>query len=102
MSEHRCILVVDVTVDPEVEAEWNRWYDEVHVPDILGCPGFIRASRYLSEVAGERHYLTVYDLASPEAMKSEEFAKRRGWYQFAGKVVATVRVYGEIFSTEAA
>ena len=102
MIEKKCLLVVDVTVDPGVEAEWNRWYDEVHLPDILGCPGFLRASRYVSEAEGKRHYLTVYDLASADAVKSEQFAKRRGWYQFAGKVVAVVRVYDEIFAMKAA
>ena len=34
-----CLLIVVAEVDAEVEAEWNRWYDEVHLPDALRCPG---------------------------------------------------------------
>ena len=28
------------------EAEFNEWYDGVHVPDVLECPGFITGKRY--------------------------------------------------------
>ena len=43
-----CLLVVTAEVDPEVEAEWNRWYDAVHVPDVLACPGVRAGRRYVS------------------------------------------------------
>ena len=41
-------LVVTVEVDASVEAEWNRWYDAVHVPDVLACPGVVSGRRYLA------------------------------------------------------
>lgn len=44
----KCLLIVTVEVDPEVEAEWNRWYDTVHLPDALKCPGVRRGRRYVS------------------------------------------------------
>src|SRR5689334_16980919 len=43
-----CLLVVTVEIDPAVEAEWNRWYDTVHLPDALRCPGVLRGRRYVS------------------------------------------------------
>ena len=43
-----CLLIVTVEVDPAVEAEWNRWYDTVHLPDALRCPGVRRGRRYVS------------------------------------------------------
>ena len=37
MSESpACLLIVTAEVDATVEAEWNRWYDTVHLPDALG------------------------------------------------------------------
>ena len=43
MSEFpACLLVVTAEVDAAVEAEWNRWYDTVHLPDALKCPGVLR------------------------------------------------------------
>jgi hypothetical protein len=52
-----------VTVDVEdagAEA-FNRWYNEVHVPEILGCPGWLANERFEC-VDGEPRYLATYDL----------------------------------------
>lgn len=31
---------------PAVADEYNRWYRDVHLPDVLACPGFVRAQRF--------------------------------------------------------
>jgi hypothetical protein len=31
---------------PEMADEYNRWYRDVHLPDVLACPGFISAQRF--------------------------------------------------------
>jgi hypothetical protein len=94
----RCLLIVTAEVDHEVEAEWNRWYDTVHLPDALKCPGVLRGRRYvsvgdISETAGGRTertagriYTTIYELDSPHATTTPEFQAMRGWYQFAPHV----------------
>jgi hypothetical protein len=99
MSEFpTCLLIVTAEVDPAVEAEWNRWYDTVHLPDALRCPGVRRGRRYvssgqISETAGgttertaKRIYTTIYELDSPAATTTPEFQAMRGWYQFAPHV----------------
>ena len=43
-----CLLIVTAEVDAEVEADWSRWYDEVHLPDALACPGVLSGRRYRS------------------------------------------------------
>ena len=43
-----CLLIVTAEVDPAVEAEWNRWYDTIHLPDALKCPGVRRGRGYVS------------------------------------------------------
>lgn len=56
-------------VTPDREAEFNRWYDEVHLPQILQrVPGIVAARRYrISDTQLEsgatppRVYLTVYE-----------------------------------------
>jgi len=94
----RCLLIVTAEVDREVEAEWNRWYDTVHLPDALKCPGVLRGRRYVSvgdisetaggrtERAARRIYTTIYELDSPHATTTPEFQAMRGWYQFAPRV----------------
>jgi hypothetical protein len=99
-----CLLIVTAEVDPEVEAEWNRWYDSVHLPDALRCPGVRRGQRYVSngqiaesvdgkrELLGKRLYTTIYELDSPEAIDTPEFEAMRGWYQFAPHVRSRTQV----------
>jgi len=99
-----CLLIVTAEVDAEVEADWNRWYDEVHLPDALACPGVLSGRRYLA--AGEisesdrgqsrrtkaRLYTTVYELESPAAVTTKEFAAMRGWGRFVPNVRSQTRV----------
>ena len=49
--------------------EYDKWYDEVHIPEVLGTPGFVSARRFTGSavkrpsVVGELpQYLTVYEL----------------------------------------
>lgn len=93
-----CLLIVTAEVDHEVEAEWNRWYDAVHLPDALRCPGVRRGQRYVSsgeisettagktERSARRIYTTIYVLDSPAATTTPEFQAMRGWHHFAPHV----------------
>jgi hypothetical protein len=100
----KCLLIVTAEVDPEIEADWNRWYDEVHLPAALACPGVLRGRRYvttgpLSEtLRGERTqisariYTTVYELDGPQAVETPEFQAMRGWARFAPKLRSRTQV----------
>lgn len=98
------LLIVIAEVDPEVEADWNRWYDEVHLPDATACPGVLSGKRYCSvgdinhgdrgartTISG-RVYTTIYELAGPEAVSTPEFLAMRGWAQFTPHVRSSTRV----------
>jgi len=99
-----CLLIVTAEVDPAVETDWNRWYDEVHLPDALACPGVLRGRRYVTSGSysesnrGDRttvtakFYTTVYELAHPGAVQTEQFLAMRGWAQFTPHVRSQTRV----------
>jgi hypothetical protein len=99
-----CLLIVTAEVDPSIESEWNRWYDVVHLPDALKCPGVRRGRRYVSsgeisetasgktERTACRIYTTIYELDSPAAITTPEFQAMRGWYQFAPHVRSRTQV----------
>ncbi len=99
-----CLLIVTAEVDAEVEADWSRWYDDVHLPDALACPGVLSGRRYVStgEIAeserGESRrrramlYTTVYELDSPAAVETKEFTTMRGWGRFAPHVRSQTRI----------
>jgi hypothetical protein len=80
------LLLVQANVDPEQTDAWNRWYDETHVPDLLGVPGVTAGGRFeVAEpgsgvgVAGPlQRYLALYDLDSPSVMQSEGYRALTG------------------------
>ena len=43
------ILVVTMDVDPEDEAEFNKWYNEQHLPERMEIPGYVSARRFKLE-----------------------------------------------------
>ncbi|MDT5348454.1 MAG: hypothetical protein QOH91_1741 [Mycobacterium sp.] len=46
---------------PDREQEYNTWYDEVHIPELLALDGFVSARR-LRPVDGEGPYLALYEI----------------------------------------
>lgn len=104
MTEPRYLLIVTAEIDPEQEADWNRWYDTVHLPDALACPGVLSGRRYASvgdvgstergqrNVSNTRVYTTIYEITGPNVVNTKEFQAMRGWYQFAPHVHSRTQV----------
>ena len=68
------IMVVMMEVDPEHEEEFNRWYDEEHLPERLEIPGYISARRFkLEEGSGVLKYLCIWELEDGSPLQSEEY-----------------------------
>jgi hypothetical protein len=58
----RGLMLNLASVDPEHEAEFNRWYDEEHLPDVLRrFPQITSARRYRATDGQEPRYLVVYE-----------------------------------------
>jgi hypothetical protein len=72
----RGIFLVYTDIDPKHEEEFNAWYNTEHLPDLLSLPGFLDGARYVA-YKGVPKYLAVYELESPEALKTPEFQKVR-------------------------
>ena len=68
------LLLVYSDVAPENDEEYNRWYNEEHIPERLSIPGVLSAARY-EAVQGGPKYLAVYELGSHEAWYSEDWQK---------------------------
>ena len=63
------LLLVMMDIDPEHEEDFNRWYDEEHVPERMAIPGFLTGRRYRA-VEGGPKYLAIYEIKSPEVLDS--------------------------------
>lgn len=71
--------------DPKKEKEFNDWYDNMHMPDMLEVPGFIRATRWVSADKKEneiRKYLAMYELESDDLDEFNEKMRERGMWTF--------------------
>ena len=64
----RGIMVVQTGCEPGREAEYDDWYDNTHIPEVLAVPGFVGARRYRvhrpagDETPASHPYLSVYEI----------------------------------------
>ncbi|MBV9200252.1 MAG: hypothetical protein JOY83_11080 [Alphaproteobacteria bacterium] len=83
------IFVVQLDIPAEHEAEFNRVYDTEHFPMLSKVPGVRSAARYRldhSTVPGMQQYLTVYELDSPEVLKSSPWEEAGAYGDWATKI----------------
>jgi hypothetical protein len=68
------VLIVQVEIDPADDEEFNRWYDEEHVPEKLHTPGFVSARRFRS-FDQAASYLVIYELENPQAATNKSYMR---------------------------
>jgi len=77
MASKPVLIMIRTNVPPEMESEWNKWYDSQHIPARLdNAPGFISARRF-ETIDDNPKYLTLYDLAGETALTSAPYLKIR-------------------------
>lgn len=69
------ILLVLNDILETAEEEFNRWYQQQHVPERLRLPGFRSARRYRA-VKGTPAYMAVYECDALEVLASEPYLER--------------------------
>ncbi len=59
--------------DPSRDEEFNSWYNEVHLPDVLAVDGFVAATRFRVAGAGiggdgevPHRYVALYEIESDD------------------------------------
>lgn len=71
----RAVLIVMTNpIDDSREAEYNEWYTNTHLSDVLKVPGFVAATRYRlsskqlrgSAPEGTHRYLAIYEVDSDD------------------------------------
>ena len=67
------LFVVRATITKDKEAEFNRWYNEEHAPQVLQYNGAVSARRYRKILGDDRfEYMAVYEFASEEVFRRFE------------------------------
>jgi hypothetical protein len=81
-------LINAVTVDIEEPraTAFSEWYNTVHFPEMLTCPGWIGGRRY-EAIDGQPRFLAIYDLEDAERpFHSPQFDAAVGWDDFAADI----------------
>jgi hypothetical protein len=95
------VNIVSVDVEDAYAPEFDRWYNEVHVPEILGCPGWLANRRYEC-LDGEPRFLAIYELSDPDRpFSSPEWEAAVGWDEHVDHIRGFhgFRVYELIFDS---
>lgn len=96
----RYVFVVSMDVTPEKEALFNEVYDGEHIPNLLKVPGVrsvtrLRTERAAVDIGGEvktltgegaPHYMAIYELDSPEVLKSAAWGRAVELGRWPGEV----------------
>src|SRR5437870_4721031 len=83
------VYVVQMDIPQHLEAEFNRIYDEDHVPTILKVPGVRSCARYRLEhstIPTMPRYLAIYEVDSPDVLKSAAWEKAGSFGDWATKI----------------
>ena len=74
MTKESILYIVATETTPDKEDKFNKWYDEVHIPMLLGYTGIKKATRYkivndMGEDKGQATYLACYEFENEEAFE---------------------------------
>ena len=77
MSGGQAALAIWVDIDPADDILFEHWHSREHVQERVGCPGWLRGSRFKG-VDNPGRYLLLYDAETTTAFESEEYYARLG------------------------
>ncbi|MGW4337508.1 hypothetical protein ACWEK5_32565 [Rhodococcus koreensis] len=81
------------------ESDYHRWYDEVHLPEVLAQPGMLAAYRYSAPTVGDaRDYIAAYVVESSAVI--EEVSRRMHSGEMTGcKALDPASATSEVFTS---
>ena len=69
------LMMVWADIPADKEEDFNRWYNEEHLQELLSVPGILNAARYEAVRSGPKH-LACYELESPAVIETDAFKNR--------------------------
>ena len=86
--------------DPSREKEFNEWYNNTHLPDMLSMPGILRGTRYENPNAaeGQGKFLALYEVETEDVLQTmAALAENMTRWQEAGRVSELLRIHSGTF-----
>lgn len=81
MAKYTFVVLTNPT--PGKEAEYNEWYNKIHIADVLNVPGFVAAQRFkladtqFGDGYQTHRYLALYELETDDLQGSLKELKKR-------------------------
>ncbi|MBN9091246.1 MAG: hypothetical protein J0J01_30375 [Reyranella sp.] len=69
------VLAIWVDIDPADDEAFNHWHSREHVQERVGCPGWLRGSRFKG-IDRPGRYLLFYDAETTAAFESDAYYAR--------------------------
>ena len=69
------LMLVGADIPADKEGDFNKWYQEEHLQELLSVPGILNAARYEATKSGPKH-LAVYELESVDVIETDAFKNR--------------------------
>ena len=69
------LLIVWADIPSEKEGDFNSWYNEEHLAELLSVPGVLSAARYEATSSGPKH-MAIYELESSAVVETDAFKSR--------------------------
>ena len=71
MENKPLLLIMAANCQLEAEAKFNKWYEEVHIPNVMKFKGLKKATRYHITIDSEEYpkYLVAYEFESKKAFE---------------------------------
>ena len=73
-TQGKGLLAVWTDIPADVEADFNRWYDQEHLAERIAIPGFLTARRYVSLQSSPK-YIALYDTVDAQVLQSDAYLK---------------------------
>lgn len=105
MAKRHKFLVLTNPVEGR-EREYNTWYDNVHVPDVLKVPGVVAAQRFGRSIAGadpRYGYMAIYELETddPQAVIADIRSRAGTPAMEMSEALDTADIYAEVYEAHA-
>ena len=71
-SKKHILVFVRTDIEPEWEEDFNRWYEEEHIPGLLKVPGVLWAKRGVNTGKGQK-YVAVYEHEHIDVQQSRAY-----------------------------
>ncbi len=99
------MMMVGADIPADKEEDFNRWYNEEHLKELVSVPGILNAARYEAVRSGPKH-LAVYELESIAVIETDAF-KNRPRTEWGARVSPSIigsnffnNVYEMVYPTE--